>query len=62
MEITVGEVRLEKFSEYIHALPVPTSLNMIRVKPLRGTALLVMDARLVFMLVDHFLRWRRPLQ
>jgi flagellar motor switch protein FliM len=54
MEITVGEVRLEKFGEYIHALPVPTSLNMIRVKPLRGTALLVMDARLVFMLVDHF--------
>lgn len=53
-EITVAEVRLEKFSEYIHALPVPTSLNMIRVKPLRGTALLVMDACLVFAMVDHF--------
>lgn len=53
-EITVGGVRLEKFGEYIHTLPVPTSLNMIRVKPLRGTALFVMDARLVFTLVDHF--------
>lgn len=54
VEINVGEVRLEKFSEYIHALPVPTSLNMIQVKPLRGTALLVMDACLVFAMVDHF--------
>ena len=53
-EITVGGVRLEKFGEYIHTLPVPTSLSMIRVKPLRGTALFVMDARLVFTLVDHF--------
>jgi flagellar motor switch protein FliM len=54
VEITVAEVRMEKFSEYLHALPVPTSLNMIRAKPLRGTALLVLEARLVFMLVDHF--------
>ncbi|HKK03672.1 MAG TPA: flagellar motor switch protein FliM [Gammaproteobacteria bacterium] len=53
-EISVGGVRLEKFGEYVHTLPVPTSLNMIRVKPLRGTALFVMDARLVFTLVDHF--------
>ncbi len=54
VEITAAEPRLEKFSEYIQARPVPTSLNMIRVKPLHGTALLVMDARLVFTLVDHF--------
>lgn len=53
-EITVGGVRLEKFGEYIHTLPLPTSLNMIRVKPLRGTGLFVMDAHLVFTLVDHF--------
>jgi flagellar motor switch protein FliM len=54
IEITVGEPRLEKFSEYIQARHVPTSLNMVRAKPLRGTALLVMEARLVFALVDHF--------
>lgn len=54
LDITVGELRLEKFNEYRHALPVPTSLNMVRAKPLRGTALLVLEGSLVFMLVDHF--------
>lgn len=54
LDITVGELRLEKFNEYRHALPVPTSLNMIRARPLRGTALMVLEGGLVFMLVDHF--------
>lgn len=53
-EISVSGVRLEKFGEYVHTLPVPTSLSLVRVKPLRGTGLFVMDARLVFTLVDHF--------
>jgi len=36
-EISVGGVQMLKFSEYIHSLFVPTSLNMVRIKPLRGT-------------------------
>src|SRR3546814_572344 len=43
-----------KFSEYTHSLFVPTSLNLIRVKPLRGTALCVFEPRLVFTVVDNF--------
>ncbi len=53
-EISVGGVEMLKFSEYIHTLFVPTSLNMVRVKPLRGTALLVLDPKLVFIVVDNF--------
>jgi len=53
-EISVGGVQMLKFSEYIHSLFVPTSLNMVRVKPLRGTALFVLDPRLVFMIVDNY--------
>ncbi|NHA13361.1 flagellar motor switch protein FliM [Thioalkalivibrio sp. XN279] len=53
-EISVSGVRLQKFGEYVHTLPVPTSLNLVRMRPLRGTALFVIDARLVFTLVDHF--------
>jgi flagellar motor switch protein FliM len=47
-------VDMLKFSEYIHTLYVPTSLNMIKVKPLRGTALLVFEPKLVYVLVDNF--------
>jgi flagellar motor switch protein FliM len=43
-----------KFGEYVHTLFVPTSLNMVRFNPLKGTALITMEARLVFILVDNF--------
>ncbi|HEC12141.1 MAG TPA: flagellar motor switch protein FliM [Acidiferrobacteraceae bacterium] len=53
-EISVGGVDMVKFSEYVQRLLVPTSLNMVRVKPLHGTALFVFDPNLVFVLVDCF--------
>ncbi|PVZ66717.1 flagellar motor switch protein FliM [Pelagibaculum spongiae] len=53
-EISINGVQMLKFSEYVHSLYVPTSLNMVRMKPLRGTALFTLEARLVFLLVDNF--------
>jgi flagellar motor switch protein FliM len=53
-EIGVIPVRAEKFSEYSQALQVPSSLNFIKLEPLRGTALLVLDSQLVFAVVDSF--------
>ncbi len=53
-EVSINGVQMIKFSEYIHSLFVPTSLNMVRVRPLRGTALFTLEARLVFILVDNF--------
>ena len=53
-ELTVVGVETMKFSEYTHSLFVPTSLNLIRVKPLRGTALCIFEPRLVFTVVDNF--------
>ncbi len=53
-DVAVNGVQMVKFSEYIHSLFVPTSLNMVRIRPLRGTALFTMEAKLVFILVDNF--------
>lgn len=53
-DVSVGGVQVIKFGEYVHSLYVPTSLNMIRIKPLKGTALFILDAKLVFKLVDNF--------
>lgn len=53
-EIAPGGVRMSKFSEYVHALPVPTSLNTVKIRPLHGTALFVLDPELVSILVDNF--------
>lgn len=53
-DVSVGGVQVIKFGEYVHSLYVPTSLNMVRIKPLKGTALFILDAKLVFKLVDNF--------
>ncbi|MFO8024573.1 flagellar motor switch protein FliM [Thiohalophilus sp.] len=53
-EISVGGVEMMKFSEYVHSMFVPTSLNLTRVRPLRGTALIVFEPKLVFIIVDNY--------
>ena len=52
-EVSIGPVRVSKYSEFIRNLVVPTNLNLIHMKPLRGTALMVFDPNLVFLLVDN---------
>jgi flagellar motor switch protein FliM len=51
-EISVGPIKVQKYSEFIRNLVVPTNLNLVTIKPLRGTALVVIDPNLVFLVVD----------
>jgi flagellar motor switch protein FliM len=53
-EVSINGIQMIKIGEYIHTLFVPTSHNMVRFRPLKGTALITMEARLVFILVDNF--------
>lgn len=52
--ISVSGIQVQKFSEFIHNLFVPTNLNIIRMVPLRGRALIVIEPRLVFTAVDNY--------
>jgi flagellar motor switch protein FliM len=51
--VTAGPVRVIKFSEFVRNLVVPSNLNLVHVKPLRGTSLFVFDPTLVFLVVDN---------
>jgi flagellar motor switch protein FliM len=53
-EISVSPVAIKKFSEYVHTLHVPTNLNLVKINPFRGSALMVFDPKLVFAVVDNF--------
>ncbi|OAN18607.1 flagellar motor switch protein FliM [Photobacterium jeanii] len=53
-EVSINGVQMIKFGEYQNTLYVPTSLNMVRFRPLKGTGLITMEARLVFILVENF--------
>lgn len=52
-EISVGPVRVLKFGEFVRNLAVPTNLNIIQAKPLRGNGLFIFDPNLVFLVVDN---------
>jgi len=53
-DLSVRGVELMKFSDYLHTLYVPTNLNLIKMKPLRGTGLIVFEPTLVFAVLDNF--------
>ena len=54
VDITVTQTDMIKFGEFIRTLPVPTSLHILKMEPLRGHVLLVVESRLIFSLVDCY--------
>ena len=52
-DISVGPVQIQQFGEFVRHLPVPANINMIHMKPLRGSCLFVFDPSLVFAVVDN---------
>lgn len=53
-EVSVGGIQIFKFSEYVQQLYTPISLNIVKMKPLRGVALISVEAKMVFRLVEAF--------
>jgi len=43
-----------KFAEFVRSLPVPTSLHVFRMEPLRGHGLIILESQLVYNLIDTF--------
>lgn len=54
VDVNPLSIDMSKFGDFMRSLPVPTSINIFKIDPLRGNALLVVDTRLVFSLVENF--------
>ena len=54
VEVNPISIDMTKFGDFMRSLPVPTSINIFKMDPLRGNAIIVVDARLVFALVESF--------
>ncbi|WP_148253895.1 flagellar motor switch protein FliM [Aidingimonas lacisalsi] len=52
-DITVDTVRYQSYSDFARNVPVPTNINLIAMKPLRGSAVVLFPPNLVFMVVDN---------
>lgn len=51
-DITVSAIKIQKYSDFERNLPVPANLNMVSMKPLRGTSLFTYDPNLIFLIID----------
>ena len=54
VDVNPVSIDMSKFGDFMRSLPVPTSINIFKMDPLRGNALMVVDTRLVFALVENF--------
>jgi len=54
IDVNVSAVEATKFGDFARSLPVPTSLNIIRMDPLKGFILLSLESSLAFAFVDTF--------
>ena len=60
VELSPVSIDMTKFGEFMRSLPVPTSINIFKMEPLRGNALMIVDARLVFSLVESVFGGTQP--
>lgn len=54
VEVSVVGLKILKYEEYINSLHIPTSINLIKISPLKGLALFVVDSKLVYAIVDNY--------
>ncbi len=54
VDVSANPLDTLKFSEFVRSLPVPTSLHVFRMEPLRGQALVILESQLVYNLIDTF--------
>lgn len=52
-DVSVGQVHIQQYGEFIRNLPVPANFNLVLAKPLRGHALFIFDPNLIFLVVDN---------
>lgn len=51
-EVAIGGIKVQKFSAFLREIVVPTNFNIMTVKPLRGSGLIVCEPNLVFAVID----------
>ena len=51
-EVSIGGIKVQKYSAFLRDIVVPTNFNIVSVRPLRGSGLIVCDPSIVFSVID----------
>ncbi len=53
VEFSPVSTEMIKFGEFIKKVALPSNINILRLEPMKRNCLLIIDARMVYLLVDH---------
>ncbi|HEX5685319.1 MAG TPA: flagellar motor switch protein FliM [Ideonella sp.] len=51
-EVSINGIKVQKYSAFLREIVVPTNFNIVSVRPLRGSGLIVCDPSIVFSVID----------
>ncbi len=51
-EISINGIKVQKYSDFLREIVLPTNFNIMSVRPLRGSGLIVCEPTLVFAVID----------
>jgi flagellar motor switch protein FliM len=54
VDVSVHGITMMKFGDFMKTLPLPSNINMFRMKPLKGLSLFIIEAPMVFAFVECF--------
>ncbi len=54
IDVNFLSIETIKFGEYLKSLPIPSSIHLFKIEPLKGYNLFVIESKLVFSIIDIF--------
>lgn len=54
LQVTVESTSLMKYGEFLNYLPIPSCLNIVRLHPLRGLCVVVIESKLIYAFLNNF--------
>ncbi|MCS5711416.1 flagellar motor switch protein FliM [Candidatus Berkiella aquae] len=54
VDIGISKIKIIHFSEYMKSLPIPSSVNIFKMSPLKGMSLFVFNSRLIYTFVESY--------
>jgi flagellar motor switch protein FliM len=52
VEVLIDGIKVQKYSDFLREIVVPTNFNLMSVRPLRGSGLIICEPTLVFSVID----------
>lgn len=54
VDINTRAIDIMRFGEFMNTIPLPSSINVIKIEPLKGYILIIIDASMIFAFIEYF--------